>query len=667
MADTSVMPSFSALNSPLPLESSSSTPPIYFSTSSQPSISNSVSTSISLAASSVKSLPQIREQSSYGMYGTTSHHADQQLCSPRAPKTLRIECGARVIQWNLEDEHLNFSRLQNYIQSAFFIEDERQFSIRYKPAVYGNKSEYQYIHDDASLHEALGNVDIFVEVQMHKLDEDDSKLGLSFTEFRRPNTMESALPEYASAAANSSRYWHLHPPSQAHGPYSTIATSPVSPSTHSASVPKFHGIAPILPTSPPSLPSLSSSADVLQRRKSSIFIPPPLKRASSTRISGVTQTIRQKLQFTDEGQWKKFSARRLELIDSMSLSTKKASEQDDVIIAVADTLRDEYGFPPQTLPDFDKLVRAAVQSVRRNRKRLPKSKARSKSLSVERDNPKDEQQQQPQLIQLRAQWPLSPELLSGVENISVSSTVSSEAAKPDVAPCGMNYVNYRPPLRSRRSEPAIVSPRPLSSSHPSLVRSPTASSSSSSTSTFSSCLSADDEQNFYSTGTGTFVNSRDNLPRTLPTSATFMSGPQSSMILELIYSGRVIPCAIHLADLRGNTQSSLSFLLNTVRKTLALLDDAPVALYYFRVSDGLRVQITSEDDANLAMRAAPPGVADTAVQALRVEVITMTQVQALHQQQQQSTTRGSPSLKLAPSTSSADAAQRISIGALVGV
>ncbi|KAK9495127.1 transcription factor Vhr1-domain-containing protein [Lipomyces doorenjongii] len=667
MADTSVMPSFSALNSPLSLKSSSSTPAIYFSPSSQPSINNSVSTSISLASSSVKSLPQIREQSSYGMYGTTSQQADQQLRSPRAPKTLRIECGARVIQWNLEDEHLNFSRLQNYIQSAFFIEDERQFSIRYKPAVYGNKTEYRYIHDDASLHEALGNVDIFVEVQMHKLDEDDSKPGLSFTEFRRPNRLESVLPEYASAAGNSSRYLHLHPPRQAHGPHSTIATSPLSPSTHSATVPKFH---PILPTSSPSLPSLSSSADVLQRRKSSIFIPPPLKRASSTRISGVTQTIRQKLQFTDEGQWKKFSARRLELIDSMSLSTKKASEQDDVIIAVADTLREEYGFPPQTLPDFDKLVRAAVQSVRRNRKRLPKSKARSKSLSVERDDPKDEQQQQPQPqpqpMQLRGQWPLSPELLTGVENISVSSDLSSDAAKADGAPCGMNYVNYRPPLRSRRSEPSIVSARTLSSSHPSLVRSPTASSSSS-TSTFSSCLSADDEQNFYSTGTGTVANSRDNLPRTLPSSATFMSGPQSSMTLELIYCGRVIPCAIRLTDLAGNTQSSLSFLLNTVRKTLALPDDAPVALYYFRVSDGVRVQITSEADADLAMRASPPDVAITAMQALRVEVITMTQVQALHQQQQQSTTDGSPSLQLAGSTSSADAAQRISIGALVGV
>ncbi|KAK9375163.1 transcription factor Vhr1-domain-containing protein [Lipomyces chichibuensis] len=663
MADTSVMPTFSALNFPLSLKNSSSTPAIYFSPSSQPSISNSVSTSTPLAASSVKSLPQVREQSSYGMYGTTFQPADQQLSSPRAPKTLRIECGARVIQWNLEDEHLNFSRLQNYIQSAFFIDDERKFSIRYKPAVYRNKIEYQYIRDDASLHEALGNVDIFVEVQMHKLDEDDSKPGLSFTEFRRPNVIESVLPEYVSAAGNGGRYLHLQPPGHAHGPYSTNATSPVSPSTHSATVPKFHGIAPILPTSPPTLPSLSS-ADVLQRRKSSIFIPPPLKRASSTRISGVTQTIRQKLQFTDEGQWKKFSARRLELIDSMSLSTKKASEQDDVIIAVADTLRDEYGFPPQTLPDFDKLVRAAVQSVRRNRKRLPKSKARSKSLSVERDNPKDDQQQQPQLIHLRAQWPLSPELLGGVENISVPSTVSSDATKPDIAPCVVNYVNYRPHLRSRQSEPPIISPRTLSLSHPSLVRSPTASSSTSS-STFSSCLSADDEQNFYSTGTGTVANSQDNLPRTIPTSATFMSGPPSSMILELIYGGHVIPCPIRLTDLEGKTQSSLSFLLNTVRKALALPDDAPVALYYFRVSDGLRVQITSEADANLAM-CAPPGVGAAGVQALRLEVITMTQVKALHQQQQ-STTHGSHSLQLASSTSTADAARRISIGALVGV
>ncbi|ODV90589.1 hypothetical protein CANCADRAFT_12922, partial [Tortispora caseinolytica NRRL Y-17796] len=88
--------------------------------------------------------------------------------------------------------------------------------------------------------------------------------------------------------------------------------------------------------------------------------------------SGVTQAIRSRLNFTDDATWRKFSARRLELIDSMSLSTRKASEQEKEIRKVAETLCVEFGFPTTALPDFDKLVRAAIQSARRNRKRVPK-------------------------------------------------------------------------------------------------------------------------------------------------------------------------------------------------------------------------------------------------------------------------------------------------------
>uniref|UniRef100_A0A060SXY3 ARAD1A08206p n=1 Tax=Blastobotrys adeninivorans TaxID=409370 RepID=A0A060SXY3_BLAAD len=90
--------------------------------------------------------------------------------------------------------------------------------------------------------------------------------------------------------------------------------------------------------------------------------------------SGVTQYIRTKLKFNDEAQWKKFSARRLELIDSHDLSSKKASEQDEQISMIADALRQEFDYPQDTLGDFDKLVRVGVQSVRRNRKRVPKKK-----------------------------------------------------------------------------------------------------------------------------------------------------------------------------------------------------------------------------------------------------------------------------------------------------
>lgn len=98
-------------------------------------------------------------------------------------------------------------------------------------------------------------------------------------------------------------------------------------------------------------------------------------RGSSPNVgtSGVTQSIRAKLNFFDDNKWKRFSARRLELIDKLGLSSRKASEQDDMINEVSEKLRIEYGFPPENHADFDKLVRAAIQSVRRNRKRTQRT------------------------------------------------------------------------------------------------------------------------------------------------------------------------------------------------------------------------------------------------------------------------------------------------------
>lgn len=89
---------------------------------------------------------------------------------------------------------------------------------------------------------------------------------------------------------------------------------------------------------------------------------------------GVTHSIREKLNFLDERLWKRFLARRLELIDTLDLSSKKASEQEDEIKKVAEILRLEFKYSPDYFPDFDKLVRAAVQSVRRNRKRSTKNR-----------------------------------------------------------------------------------------------------------------------------------------------------------------------------------------------------------------------------------------------------------------------------------------------------
>lgn len=105
---------------------------------------------------------------------------------------------------------------------------------------------------------------------------------------------------------------------------------------------------------------------------------------------GVTHSIRERLNFLDERLWKRFLARRLELIDTMDLSLKKASEQEDEIKKAAEILRLEFHYDQDYFPDFDKLVRAAVQSVRRNRKRSTKTRRtnmKKRRLSNDHDTP----------------------------------------------------------------------------------------------------------------------------------------------------------------------------------------------------------------------------------------------------------------------------------------
>lgn len=110
------------------------------------------------------------------------------------------------------------------------------------------------------------------------------------------------------------------------------------------------------------------------------------RHMSEEKKIGVTHSIREKLNFLDERLWKRFLARRLELIDTLDLSSRKASEQEDEIKKVAEILRLEFKYGPEYFPDFDKLVRAAVQSVRRNRKRSTKNRkgnAKKRRLSQE--------------------------------------------------------------------------------------------------------------------------------------------------------------------------------------------------------------------------------------------------------------------------------------------
>lgn len=97
--------------------------------------------------------------------------------------------------------------------------------------------------------------------------------------------------------------------------------------------------------------------------------------------SGTTHRIREQLNFSDDKRWKQFSSRRLELIDKFKLSERKASEQDENIRQIANILRTEFGYPTATTSEFEKLVTAAVQSVRRNRKRSTKTRSKRSEAS----------------------------------------------------------------------------------------------------------------------------------------------------------------------------------------------------------------------------------------------------------------------------------------------
>ena len=102
-----------------------------------------------------------------------------------------------------------------------------------------------------------------------------------------------------------------------------------------------------------------------------------LNKSGKVLGNGTTHKIRSHLKFTDEKEWKRFSSRRLELIDTFGLSEHKASEQDANIKQIAAMLRVEFNYPVSAAPEFEKLVTAAVQSVRRNRKRSRKRIAKN--------------------------------------------------------------------------------------------------------------------------------------------------------------------------------------------------------------------------------------------------------------------------------------------------
>lgn len=60
------------------------------------------------------------------------------------------------------------------------------------------------------------------------------------------------------------------------------------------------------------------------------------------------------------------------MVANLNLYSKMACEQEEEILRCAESLRQEFNFPEETLPEFDKLVRLGIQSARRNRKRSQK-------------------------------------------------------------------------------------------------------------------------------------------------------------------------------------------------------------------------------------------------------------------------------------------------------
>lgn len=176
--------------------------------------------------------------------------------------------------------------------------------------------------------------------------------------------------------------------------------------------------------------------------------PPSPDTNDDKKKGGVTQSIREKLNFQDEKLWKRFSSRRLDLIDSMALSSKKASEQDVEISNVANTLREEYGYPPETAADFDRLVRAGIQSVRRNRKRVPRFKRSSHVVS---------QSHHPQRVNFLAAMagPMHPH--HGVPHVPEPATPVKRHRSEEDASVALQSLRYEQQGHGRTTLPSVTS------------------------------------------------------------------------------------------------------------------------------------------------------------------------------------------------------------------
>ncbi|GMM55369.1 hypothetical protein DAKH74_019850 [Maudiozyma humilis] len=160
----------------------------------------------------------------------------------------------------------------------------------------------------------------------------------------------------------------------------------------------------------------------------------------TTSSSGTTHKIREVLNFKDEMKWKRFSNRRLELIDKFKLSKFKASEQDQNIKQIANILRTEFDYPESTLGEFEKLVTAAVQSVRRNRKRSLKRRAAAAAAAAMNNGSMNGMQMMPAFMTANG----TPTTLRG--NLSYTSSEPNLSAYNNFAQSAMQNPYVQAPM-----------------------------------------------------------------------------------------------------------------------------------------------------------------------------------------------------------------------------
>lgn len=168
--------------------------------------------------------------------------------------------------------------------------------------------------------------------------------------------------------------------------------------------------------------------------------------------NGTTHRIREQLNFVDEKKWKRFSSRRLELIDKFQLSQFKASEQDLNIKQIANILRTEFGYPVTYSGEFEKLVTAAIQSVRRNRKRSKKKSFMVNGNASYSTSDEDPVSRMASPIGVALQPPMSPVPISAAAAAAAANAATAAALQP-LAPnnMGIGMGGPCPPTMAQQS------------------------------------------------------------------------------------------------------------------------------------------------------------------------------------------------------------------------